>query len=131
MWARRFDFLVACAEPATAKKEDNPEQALKEFRAIVEKEEEKGEEDKKEEEKEPTPVVAVGEVDEETKGEKSEILEKEGEDGTVEDGEEKENPVPDPTIRFLVCTQTNRDGSIKDPQNVTGVIAKLVYCMVS
>ena len=47
------------------------------------------------------------------------------------DGEEKENPVPDPTIRFLVCTQANRDGSIKDTQNVTGVIAKLVYCMVS
>lgn len=47
------------------------------------------------------------------------------------DGEEKENPVPDPTVRFLVCTQANRDGSIKDPQNVTGVIAKLIYCMVS
>ena len=47
------------------------------------------------------------------------------------DGEKKENPVPDPTIRFLVCTQANRDGSLKDPQHVTGVIAKLVYCMVS
>ncbi|KAM5542551.1 hypothetical protein V8D89_004010 [Ganoderma adspersum] len=45
------------------------------------------------------------------------------------DGEERENPVPDPTVRFLVCTQANRDGSIKDPQNVTGIIAKLVYCM--
>ena len=29
-------------ESATAKKEDNPEQALKEFRAIVEQEQEKG-----------------------------------------------------------------------------------------
>lgn len=46
------------------------------------------------------------------------------------DGDEKDNPIPDPTVRFIVCTQANQDGSIKDPQNVTGVIAKLVYCMV-
>ncbi len=46
-------------------------------------------------------------------------------------GEEKENLIPDPTTQFLVCTQANQDGSIKDPHNVTGVIAKMVYCMVS
>ena len=34
--------IVTLAEPYTAKKEDNPEQALKEFRAIVDQEEEKG-----------------------------------------------------------------------------------------
>lgn len=42
MCASNRAHLVADTEPNTAKKEDNPEQALKEFRAIVEQEEEKG-----------------------------------------------------------------------------------------
>ena len=40
---RAVSILVICADVCIiAKKEDNPEQALKEFRAIVDQEEEKG-----------------------------------------------------------------------------------------
>ena len=42
MWVPSCPFTDCGAERNTAKKEDNPEQALKEFRAIVDKEEEKG-----------------------------------------------------------------------------------------
>ncbi|TBU54974.1 hypothetical protein BD310DRAFT_826822, partial [Dichomitus squalens] len=45
------------------------------------------------------------------------------------DGNVKENPIPDPTVRFIVCTQMNQDGTLKDPRDVTGVLAKLTYCM--
>lgn len=37
----------------------------------------------------------------------------------------------DPTIRFVIHTQVNPDLSLKDPREVTGVLAKLTYCMVS
>ncbi|KAI0348885.1 hypothetical protein OH77DRAFT_1548212, partial [Trametes cingulata] len=39
------------------------------------------------------------------------------------------NPFPDPTVRFVIHTQLNRDGSLKGPKDVTGIFAKLVYNM--
>ncbi|KAI1636526.1 uracil-DNA glycosylase-like protein [Biscogniauxia mediterranea] len=63
--------------------EDEEEEMAKMEKAVAEEEEEK-----KKEEEETTPVVAVGEVDKETKEEKSAILEREGEDGAV-DGQEE------------------------------------------
>ena len=36
----------------------------------------------------------------------------------------------DPTIRFIMHTQVNSDLSLKDPHHVTGILAKLTYCMV-
>ena len=48
----------------------------------------------------------------------------------IVDNVEHENPIPDPTICFIVCTQMNSDGTVKEPQSVTGVLAKLTYCMV-
>ena len=42
-----------------------------------------------------------------------------------------ENLFPDPTIRFILHTQVNLDGSLKPPENVTGVFAKLEYILVS
>ncbi|KAI0682834.1 hypothetical protein C8T65DRAFT_750026 [Cerioporus squamosus] len=35
----------------------------------------------------------------------------------------------DPTIRFVIHTQVNPDLSLKDPREVTGILAKLTYCM--
>ena len=48
-----------------------------------------------------------------------------------DDGSEIQDTIPDPTIRFLICTQVNADGSIKSPREATGVLAKLTYIMVS
>ncbi|KAI0599957.1 uracil-DNA glycosylase-like protein [Biscogniauxia sp. FL1348] len=74
------------------KEEEKKEEAEGEKEEAVDEdaEEEMAKKDKEEEEKkeeETAPVVAVGEVDKDTKEEKSAILEKEGEDGAV-DGEE-------------------------------------------
>ena len=41
-----------------------------------------------------------------------------------------EDPFPDPTIRFIIHTQVKADGSLKEPKEVTGVLAKLTYIMV-
>lgn len=41
------------------------------------------------------------------------------------------NLFPDPTVRLVIHTQVNADGSLKKPEDVTGVFAKLVYDMVS
>ena len=41
------------------------------------------------------------------------------------------NPFPDPTLRFVIHTQVNRDGSLKPPKDVTGIFAKMAYNMVS
>ena len=40
------------------------------------------------------------------------------------------NQFPDPTIQFVIHTQVNGDGSLKTPEEVTGIFAKLVYDMV-
>ncbi len=40
------------------------------------------------------------------------------------------NPFSDPTIRFIIHTQINQDGTVKEPREVTGVLAKLTYLMV-
>lgn len=37
---------------------------------------------------------------------------------------------PDPTLRFIIHTQVNQDGSLKPPQQVTGVFAKMTYNIV-
>ena len=42
-----------------------------------------------------------------------------------------DNLFPDPTLRFIIHTQVNRDGSLKKAEEATGVFAKLVYNMVS
>ncbi|KAI0775642.1 hypothetical protein BD413DRAFT_436072, partial [Trametes elegans] len=39
------------------------------------------------------------------------------------------NPFPDPTLRFIIHTQLNHDGSLKGPKDVTGIFAKMVYNM--
>ncbi|KAH9852007.1 hypothetical protein C2E23DRAFT_860305 [Lenzites betulinus] len=39
------------------------------------------------------------------------------------------NLFPDPTVRFVIHTQVRADGSLKKPEEVTGVFAKLVYNM--
>ncbi|KAI0628493.1 hypothetical protein C8Q77DRAFT_1220921 [Trametes polyzona] len=39
------------------------------------------------------------------------------------------NQFPDPTVRFVIHTQVNADGSLKKPEEVTGVFAKLMYGM--
>lgn len=41
-----------------------------------------------------------------------------------------DNPFPDPTICFIIHTQINQDGTIKEPCEVTGILAKLTYLMV-
>ena len=41
-----------------------------------------------------------------------------------------ENLFPDPTIRFIMHTQVNADGTLKDPREVTGILAKFTYIMV-
>lgn len=40
------------------------------------------------------------------------------------------NLFPDPTIRFIIHTQVKADGTLKDPREVTGILAKLTYIMV-
>ena len=40
------------------------------------------------------------------------------------------NPYPDLTIRFIIHTQVLPDGSLKKPQEVTGIFAKMCYNMV-
>lgn len=42
-----------------------------------------------------------------------------------------DNLFPDPTVCFVIHTQVNQDGSLKKPESVTGIFAKLVYDMVS
>lgn len=37
---------------------------------------------------------------------------------------------PDPTLQFIIHTQVNRDGSLKKPEDATGIFAKLIYNMV-
>ncbi|KAG2365348.1 hypothetical protein BDR07DRAFT_1277326, partial [Suillus spraguei] len=39
------------------------------------------------------------------------------------------NPIPDPTERCLALLTLQRDGSFKEPKDVTGIIAKDEYCM--
>ncbi|KAI0628002.1 hypothetical protein C8Q77DRAFT_1068933, partial [Trametes polyzona] len=41
----------------------------------------------------------------------------------------RDNQFPDPTVRFVIHTQVNVDGSLKKPEEVTGVFAKLMYDM--
>ncbi|KAI0633912.1 hypothetical protein C8Q77DRAFT_1217292 [Trametes polyzona] len=41
----------------------------------------------------------------------------------------RDNQFPDPTVRFVIHTQVNADGSLKKPEEVTGVFAKLMYDM--
>ncbi|KAI0629102.1 hypothetical protein C8Q77DRAFT_1161753 [Trametes polyzona] len=41
----------------------------------------------------------------------------------------RDNQFPDPTVRFVIHTQVNADGSLKKPEEVTGVFAKLTYDM--
>ena len=40
------------------------------------------------------------------------------------------NQFPDPTVQFVIHTQVNTDGSLKKPEEVTVIFAKLVYGMV-
>ncbi|KAL1936873.1 hypothetical protein VTO73DRAFT_6213, partial [Trametes versicolor] len=40
-----------------------------------------------------------------------------------------DNLFPDPTVCFVIHTQVNQDGSLKKPESVTGIFAKLVYDM--
>ncbi len=42
-----------------------------------------------------------------------------------------DNLFPDPTVRFVIHTQVDKDGSLKKAENATGIFAKLVYDMVS
>ncbi|KAL7284912.1 hypothetical protein ACG7TL_002226 [Trametes sanguinea] len=39
------------------------------------------------------------------------------------------NCFPDPTLCFVIHTQVNADGSLKKPEDVTGIFAKLIYNM--
>ncbi|KAG2047860.1 P-loop containing nucleoside triphosphate hydrolase protein, partial [Suillus hirtellus] len=39
------------------------------------------------------------------------------------------NPIPDPTERCIALLTLQKDGSFKEPQDVTGIIAKDEYCM--
>ncbi|KAI0323904.1 hypothetical protein GY45DRAFT_1349651 [Cubamyces sp. BRFM 1775] len=39
------------------------------------------------------------------------------------------NQFPDPTLQFVIHTQVNGDRSLKKPEDVTGIFAKLVYGM--
>ncbi|KAG2343741.1 hypothetical protein BDR05DRAFT_883699, partial [Suillus weaverae] len=39
------------------------------------------------------------------------------------------NPIPDPTERCLALLTLQKDGSFKEPKDVTGIIAKDEYCM--
>ena len=37
---------------------------------------------------------------------------------------------PDPTLRFIIHTQVEPDGSLSRPEKVTGVFAKMLYLIV-